>query len=122
MLYLCMIVSIRHEGLRPYYEKGNGTKLQKVHLVKIKLILTALDAVSTEDDIKALDKYIHILNGEYSGFWALSITGNYRIIFRFEDTDILDVDFLDYSLINFKNSKNGFITKRIGSFTSRRDT
>ena len=85
-----MIVSIRHKGLRLYYEKGDNSKLQKSQLVKIRLILTALDAISSEDDIKALGKNIHILKGEYSGFWALSITGNYRIIFRFEAPDVLD--------------------------------
>jgi len=91
-----MIVSIRHKGLRLYYEKGDSSKLQKSQLVKIRLILTALDAISSEDDIKALGKNIHILKGEYAGFWALSVTGNYRIIFRFEAPDVLDVDFLDY--------------------------
>ncbi len=91
-----MIVSIRHKGLRLYYEKGDSSKLQRSHLPKIRLILTALDAIDSEADIKALGKNIHLLKGEYSGFWALSVTGNYRIIFRFEAPDILDVDFLDY--------------------------
>jgi proteic killer suppression protein len=91
-----MIVSIKHKGLRLYYEKGDGSKLQRPHLIRIKLILSALDAISSEDDIRALGKNIHPLKGEYSGFWALSVTGNYRIIFRFEAPDILDVDYIDY--------------------------
>ena len=61
MLYLFMIVSIRHKGLRLYYEKGDSSKLQRSHLPKIRLILTALDAIDSEADIKALGKNIHLL-------------------------------------------------------------
>ena len=91
-----MIQSIRHKGLRLYYEEGNGAKLPKEQLVKINRILTALDAVSSEDDIKALGSGIHQLKGNYLGFWALTVTANYRIIFRFEVPDVVDVDYLDY--------------------------
>ena len=91
-----MIVSIKHKGLRLYYEKGDGSKLQRGHLPKIKLILSALDAISSEEDIRALGMHIHPLKGEYAGFWALSVTGNHRILFRFVAPDILDVDYLDY--------------------------
>jgi proteic killer suppression protein len=55
-----------------------------------------LDAVSSEEDIKALGLSIHALKGKYAGFWALSVTGNYRIIFRFHRGDVYDVDYLDY--------------------------
>ena len=91
-----MTVSIRHKGLRLYYEEGNGAKLPAAQLRKIAMILTALDAVSCEDDIKQLGGGIHPLKGDYAGFWAMFVTGNYRIIFRFEAGDIHDVDYLDY--------------------------
>jgi proteic killer suppression protein len=91
-----MIQSIRHEGLRLYYETGNGSKLPRQQLAKIGRLLTALDAVSSEIDIKALGSDVHMLKGIYKGFWALTITGNYRIIFRFTAPDIFDVDYLDY--------------------------
>lgn len=91
-----MIQSIRHKGLRIYYEDGDGSKLPKEQLAKISRILTALDAISSEDDIKSLSSGIHPLKGNYKGFWALSVTGNYRIIFRFQAPDVYDVDYLDY--------------------------
>lgn len=91
-----MIVSISHKGLRMYYEDGNSAKLPFAQLNKIRRIMTMLDAVTSEDDIKKLGNDIHALKGEYAGFWAMSVTGNYRIIFRFTKGDIYDVNYLDY--------------------------
>ena len=91
-----MIVSISHKGLRMYYEKGIGNKLPSEQLKKIALIFDALDAIVTENDIVCLGFGIHKLKGEYDGYWALTITGNYRIIFRYYEVDIYDIDYIDY--------------------------
>ena len=91
-----MIASIHHKNLRQYYEEGNGSKLPHEQLSKISRILTALDAVSSENDIVALGSGIHQLTGNLKGFWSIKISANYRIIFRFEDGDVFDVDYIDY--------------------------
>jgi toxin HigB-1 len=91
-----MIHSIRHKGLRMFYETGKGGKLAKEQLAKIKRILTALDALSDESDIRALGSGIHPLKGEFKGFWSISVTGNFRIIFKFKPPDVFDIDYLDY--------------------------
>ena len=96
MLHLQMIQSIRHKGLRMFYETGKGGKLPKEQLAKINRILTALDALSAESDIRSLGRGIHSLKGEYKEFWSISVTGNYRIIFIFKTPDIFDLDYLDY--------------------------
>lgn len=91
-----MIKSIRHKGLRLYYEENIKSKLPREHLAKIARILTALDAVTSREDIIMLSSGIHQLKGKYEGFWSLSITGNYRIIFRFLPPDVYDIDYVDY--------------------------
>jgi len=91
-----MIAGIKHKGIRLYYEEGNGTKLPAEQLSKIRRVLGMLEAVNSEKDIKALGSGIHMLKGEFAGYWSIHITGNYRIIFRFEDRDIYDIDYLDY--------------------------
>ena len=91
-----MIQSIRHKGLRMFYETGKRGKLANVQLVKINRILTALDALSDESDIRSIGNGIHALKGEYKGFWSISVTANYRIIFTFKPPDVYDVDYLDY--------------------------
>ena len=38
----------------------------------------------------------HRLKGELKAFWSVTISANWRIIFRFENEDAWDVDLLDY--------------------------
>jgi proteic killer suppression protein len=91
-----MIQTITHKGLRLFFEKGNGSRLPSEYLTKIGLILDALDAVTSEDDIKALGGGIHRLTGNYAGFWSIKVSPNYRIVFRYSKGDIFDVDYIDY--------------------------
>lgn len=91
-----MIKSIDHKRLRLFYEKGNGSKLPAEYLSKIARVLDALDAVTSEDDIKALGLGVHKLTGDLTGFWSIKISPNYRIIFRFFKGDIYEVNYLDY--------------------------
>jgi proteic killer suppression protein len=95
-LTAAIIQAISHKGLRLFFEKGNGSKLPAEYLAKIALILDALDAVASEDDIKALGVGIHRLGGNYAGFWSIKVSPNYRIIFRYSKGDIFDVDYIDY--------------------------
>ena len=39
---------------------------------------------------------LHPLKGELSSFWSVTVRANWRIIFRFEDGDVTDVDLIDY--------------------------
>lgn len=91
-----MIESIRHKGLRKFYEEGNGSKLPAAFLRKINRIFDQLDAITSESDIQEMGSGIHGLTGNLEGFWAISVSANFRIIFRFEDGGIYDVDFVDY--------------------------
>ena len=96
VLHLHMIISIRHKELRQYYEEGRGAKLPHDQLGKIARILDALDAVSGDDDIRALGSGIHKLTGDMKAYWSIKVSANYRIIFRFEAGNIHDVDYQDY--------------------------
>ena len=39
---------------------------------------------------------LHALKGDYAGHWSVSVSGNWRIVFRFEDENAYDVDLIDY--------------------------
>ena len=39
---------------------------------------------------------LHRLRGELSDFWAVSVSGNWRIIFRWEEGEARDVNLVDY--------------------------
>ncbi|MCE7063758.1 type II toxin-antitoxin system RelE/ParE family toxin [Dyadobacter sp. CY326] len=91
-----MIVSFTHKGLLAYYEKGDSSKLPAIYLRKINRVLDQLDAVASRDDILQLGSGIHRLSGDLGDFWSIKISPNFRIIFRFENGDVFDVDYLDY--------------------------
>jgi toxin HigB-1 len=91
-----MIINFRHKGLQQYYEESNGSKLPAQYLRKINRVLDQLDAVSLVGDIRQMGSGIHKLTGDMTDFWSLTSTPNYRIIFRFDNGDIHDVDYVDY--------------------------
>lgn len=91
-----MIISFRHKGLKLYYEKGDSSRLQFVHVNKIRLILTRLDAASSPSEMQVPGYDLHQLSGQLKDFWSVKVNGNYRIIFRFADKNVYDVDYLDY--------------------------
>jgi proteic killer suppression protein len=39
---------------------------------------------------------LHPLKGDLKNFWSVTVRANWRIIFRFEDGEVHDVDLLDY--------------------------
>ncbi|WP_421828883.1 type II toxin-antitoxin system RelE/ParE family toxin [Larkinella sp.] len=91
-----MIINFRHKGLQLYYEEGNSSKLPASYLRKINRVFDQLDAITSVGDVQQIGSGIHKLTGDLAEFWAVTITPNYRIIFRFIDGDIYDVDYVDY--------------------------
>ncbi|RWY55799.1 type II toxin-antitoxin system RelE/ParE family toxin [Mucilaginibacter gilvus] len=91
-----MIVSIRHKGLRQYFEKGDASKLQPQNLSKIRLILTRLHAAKVINDLNVPGYALHQLTGELKTFWAVKVDKNYRIIFQLISENVYEVDYLDY--------------------------
>jgi toxin HigB-1 len=39
---------------------------------------------------------LHALSGLLAGHWAVSVSGNWRVTFKFEDQDATLVDYQDY--------------------------
>jgi proteic killer suppression protein len=91
-----MIESFRHKGLRRFYEQGDRSKLPSQMTERIAIILAALDVAKSIDDLNRPSFRLHPLKGELRGFWSITVTANWRIVFRFEDRNALDVDFMDY--------------------------
>ncbi|MFD1258102.1 type II toxin-antitoxin system RelE/ParE family toxin [Mucilaginibacter terrae] len=91
-----MIVSIRHKGLRLYYEKGDASKLQPQHISKIRLILTRLEAAKVITDMNVPGYGLHQLSGDLKSFWSVKVDKNFRIIFQFIIEDAHEVDYIDY--------------------------
>ncbi len=65
-------------------------------LSRLRLILAGLDAAEDLDGLSLPGYQLHPLKGELKGFWSLRVTGNFRVIFRFEKNEPWDVDLVDY--------------------------
>ena len=95
--YICvMIVSFKHKGLKLFYEKGDASKLQPQHISKIRLILTRLDAAKMPEEMNVPGYALHQLKGDSKDFWSVKVDKNFRIIFKIENENTQDVDYIDY--------------------------
>ncbi len=59
-------------------------------------MLGALDHSKSEKDMNVPGWRLHRLSGKYQGFWSVIVSGNWRLIFRFDGNDVELVDYLDY--------------------------
>lgn len=92
-----MIRRIRHKGLRQLYQEGHTGKVPAQLVPRLRRILALLDVAASPDDFGGLPGLrLHSLKGQYLGFWAVSVSGNWRLIFRFEADEPTDVDLVDY--------------------------
>lgn len=93
-----MIKSFKHKGLRQLYESGSKKGVKPNHAKRLRLILARLDASNSPEDMNLPGIALHPLKGSYKGYWSVSVSvsGNWRVIFRFENGNALDVDYIDY--------------------------
>ena len=91
-----MIDSIRHKGLAAlcYDDQTKGVK--QSHVKRLRYILSLLATADTVKDMNLPGLKLHLLKGDLTGFYAVSVSGNWRVIFRFEDSHVTDVDLIDY--------------------------
>lgn len=91
-----MIASVKHKGLRRLYERGDPSKINPIHLDKVELILADLDAADSIDHLRQPGYRLHELRGKLRGHFAVEVSGNWRILFRFEAGKAFDIDLVDY--------------------------
>ena len=91
-----MIRSIRHKGLSRFYEEGDSRGVNTEHVEKLRDVLARLDAAASASDMDLPGFRLHALKGNLKGYWAVTVRANWRVVFRFEDGDAVDVDYLDY--------------------------
>ena len=91
-----MVKSFRHKGLQKYFFDGTKKGIQPKHAEKLADILDLLDAASEVRDMDFPGSDLHPLKGDLRGFWSVKVSGNWRVIFRFENGDAFDVDYIDY--------------------------
>ena len=91
-----MIQSIRHKGLKRLYEDDDHRSVIASHAEKLHDVLARLDAATDPQDLDLPGFRLHALRGNLKGYWAIVIRANWRVIFRLENGEVLDVDYIDY--------------------------
>lgn len=91
-----MIESIRHKGLREFFTSGSMAGVQAKHAARLRVILGRLNAAREPKDMDLPGLRLHKMSGNLEGFLSVEVSGNWRLIFRFEGPDVFDVDYLDY--------------------------
>ena len=91
-----MIVSFRHKGLERLCRDGSKKGVQASHVPKLLRILSALDVAQVPEDLSIPSFRTHRLKGDLSGHWSIWVNGNWRVTFRFVESDVELVDYQDY--------------------------
>jgi proteic killer suppression protein len=91
-----MIKSFRHKGLKEYWETGNTKGIPAQLAKKIDSRLAVIDDAKEIEDINYPGFDLHELKGDRKGTWAVKVSGNWRITFKFIDGDAYELNLEDY--------------------------
>ena len=91
-----MIKSFKHKGLKRLFELGERKGIRTEHIEKVENILFVLNRARTPEDLALPGFRLHSLKGKLKGWYAVTVRANWRVMFRYEEGQALDVDLIDY--------------------------
>jgi toxin HigB-1 len=91
-----VIKSFVHKGLEAFFASGSKAGIQPAHAARLKRQLGQLNQAGTPRDMNVPGWKLHPLKGELAGHWAVWVSGNWRMTFKFDGADARVVDYQDY--------------------------
>lgn len=91
-----MIKSFKHKGLEQFFYTGTKKGIKPEHAGKLERILDRLNAANDLKDMNYPGSNLHALSGDLTGQYSVRVSGNWRVIFEFENGDAYIVDYDDY--------------------------
>ncbi|MEQ9285873.1 MAG: type II toxin-antitoxin system RelE/ParE family toxin [Cyclobacteriaceae bacterium] len=91
-----MIVSFKSKALKKFFLEGDASKVNPTHIKKLRRILLRLNNAHELRDLNVSGWRLHKLKGDLKDFYAVDLSGNFRIIFKFDQGEVQLVDYLDY--------------------------
>jgi len=91
-----VIERFRHKGLEKLFTTGNPGGVSTQHARRIRLILAQLSVAHAPEMMDSPGLQFHALKGDRKGQYAVSVSGNWRIVFEFAGEDATEVDLVDY--------------------------
>ena len=91
-----MIKSFKHKGLELFYKTGNTKGIQVKHQKRLRMQLAALETAHMISDMDIPGYRLHSLKGERKDTWSISVNGNWRLTFEFENGNATIINYEDY--------------------------
>jgi toxin HigB-1 len=91
-----MILRFRHRGLERLHLRGDTSGVSAQHVKRLRAVLAALETAFVPSDMALPGARLHPLRGDRAGQWSVTISGNWRVVFEFEDRNVTNVDLIDY--------------------------
>jgi toxin HigB-1 len=91
-----MIKRFRHKGLERFFTSGDTRGINAKHAAWLRIVLSSLDVAESLAGLNNPGFRLHPLKGQRKGQWAISVSGNWRVVFAFDGVDVIDVDLVDY--------------------------
>jgi proteic killer suppression protein len=91
-----MIKSFKHKGLEDFFYAGKKKGIRPEHCNRLERILDRLNAANELKDMNYPGSNLHKLAGDKQDLYAVKVSGNWRLFFKFIDGDAFVVDYNDY--------------------------
>ena len=78
------------------HERNDPTRLSAGSVPRLRRILFRLQEATHPGSADAPGFRLHPLKGDLAGYWSVRVSENWRVVFRFEDGEAVDVDLIDY--------------------------
>ena len=91
-----MIKSFKHKGVERFFKTGSKAGIQATHAARLGRQLAFLNTATAPSDMNLPGWNLHPLKGKLQRHWNISVSGNWRLTFMFENEDVVLVDYQDY--------------------------
>ncbi len=93
------IRNVVHRGLKRFIQRNDASGLDPAVVERVRNIVTFLQEMEAAQEVRDIPSWkAHQLTGDRKGTWSLTVTRNWRITFRIDQSEkeILDLDYEDY--------------------------
>jgi toxin HigB-1 len=91
-----MIKRFRHRGLERLFTTESTRGVNPQFADRLRRMLKVLNDSREPQGMNLPSYRLHALHGERRGQWAVRVSGNWRLVFEFEDDNATNVDLVDY--------------------------
>ena len=91
-----MIKSFRHKGIERFFKKDDARGINAKHGPRIRRILDLIEEATAVEQLDIAGMHLHPLKFDRKGEWAMTVSGNRRITFRFVGENAADLNLEDY--------------------------